>query len=158
MPEITVTEEQLSALESLRENLAEKAGPYAHVRREDALQYLIDAHRDAIAEDPLDGEGATADAGDSEEPDAEPEAESETEAEPESETETATPSTPASAAGGAGGDRLNAMMKLLDTHADKWGESDSEDARYVVTLPDDTEEHVQTKDDVRALLFKNYER
>ncbi len=152
MPEITVTEEQLAALQSLREDLAEEAGPYAHVRREDALQYLIDAHRDAIAEDPLDGEG---DAEVSEETDTD---EAAAEAETEAETETATSNTPASAAGGAGGDRLNAMMKLLDTHADKWGESDSEDARYVVELPDGTEEHVQTKDDVRAMLFKNYER
>ncbi|WP_255169825.1 hypothetical protein [Natrononativus amylolyticus] len=53
-------------------------------------------------------------------------------------------------------DMLNRMMNLLDTHDDKWEESDSADYRYSVTLPDGSVEHVQTKDDVRALLFKNY--
>jgi hypothetical protein len=51
---------------------------------------------------------------------------------------------------------LDAMMSLLDTHDDKWGESSSADERYQVTLPDGGVEHVRTKDDVRALLFKHY--
>ena len=55
--------------------------------------------------------------------------------------------------GGAG--QLNAMMRLLDTHADKWGES-AGDARYEVELPDGRVEAARTKDDVRALLFKHY--
>ena len=50
---------------------------------------------------------------------------------------------------------LNAMMNPLDTHDDKWGESGG-DERYEVTLPDGDVEHVRTKDDVRALLFKHY--
>ena len=53
-------------------------------------------------------------------------------------------------------DMLNRMMNLLDTHDDKWEESPSADYRYRVTLPDGTTEDVQTKDDVRALLFKHY--
>ncbi|USZ70801.1 hypothetical protein [Natronosalvus halobius] len=53
-------------------------------------------------------------------------------------------------------DMLNKMMNLLDTHEDKWDESPAADYRYRVTLPDDSTEDVQTKDDVRALLFKNY--
>ncbi|WP_247000417.1 hypothetical protein [Halosolutus gelatinilyticus] len=53
-------------------------------------------------------------------------------------------------------DMLNEMMSLLDTHDDKWEESSSADYRYSVTLPDGSVEEVQTKDDVRALLFKNY--
>ncbi|ELZ39458.1 hypothetical protein [Halorubrum tebenquichense] len=61
--------------------------------------------------------------------------------------------------GGAAGDdgtgQLNAMMSLLDTHADKWREGDG-DARYEVDLPDGSVETARTKDDVRALLFKNY--
>ncbi|WP_255191357.1 hypothetical protein [Natronobeatus ordinarius] len=53
-------------------------------------------------------------------------------------------------------DMLNRMMNLLDTHDDKWEESPSADYRYRVTLPDGTTEDVQTKDDVRALLFQHY--
>ncbi|WP_049925076.1 hypothetical protein [Halopiger goleimassiliensis] len=53
-------------------------------------------------------------------------------------------------------DMLDEMMSLLETHNDKWEESDSADYRYTVTLPDGSTEDVQTKDDVRALLFKNY--
>ncbi|MFC4544659.1 hypothetical protein ACFO5R_22250 [Halosolutus amylolyticus] len=53
-------------------------------------------------------------------------------------------------------DMLDEMMSLLETHDDKWGESDSADYRYEVELPDGSSEQVQTKDDVRALLFKNY--
>ncbi|RZH67355.1 hypothetical protein [Natrinema altunense] len=53
-------------------------------------------------------------------------------------------------------DMLDEMMSLLETHDDKWGESDSADYRYTVDLPDGSSEQVQTKDDVRALLFKNY--
>ncbi|ELZ00972.1 hypothetical protein [Natrialba asiatica] len=51
---------------------------------------------------------------------------------------------------------LDEMMSLLETHDDKWEESSSSDYRYTVTLPDGSTEDVQTKDDVRALLFKNY--
>ncbi|WP_440769235.1 hypothetical protein [Natronorubrum sp. DTA28] len=53
-------------------------------------------------------------------------------------------------------DMLDEMMSLLETHDDKWSESSSADYRYSVELPDGTTEDVQTKDDVRALLFKNY--
>ncbi|QCS42837.1 hypothetical protein [Natrinema versiforme] len=53
-------------------------------------------------------------------------------------------------------DMLDEMMSLLETHDDKWDESDSADYRYTVELPDGSTEQVQTKDDVRALLFKNY--
>ncbi|WP_408959045.1 hypothetical protein [Natrinema sp. 74] len=53
-------------------------------------------------------------------------------------------------------DMLDEMMSLLETHDDKWEESDSADFRYAVELPDGATEQVQTKDDVRALLFKNY--
>ena len=51
--------------------------------------------------------------------------------------------------------QLNAMMSLLDTHEEKWRKADG-DARYEVELPDGDVETARTKDDVRALLFKNY--
>ncbi|MFC7323075.1 hypothetical protein ACFQMF_00620 [Halorubrum rutilum] len=56
---------------------------------------------------------------------------------------------------GGGSDQLDAMMSLLDTHDDKWSEGDG-DARYEVELPDGDVETARTKDDVRALLFRNY--
>jgi len=52
-------------------------------------------------------------------------------------------------------DQLNAMLKLLDTHSDKWWSADGE-ARYEVELPDGSVESARTKDDVRATLFKHY--
>jgi hypothetical protein len=61
--------------------------------------------------------------------------------------------TPGADDGGAG--QLNAMMSLLDTHDDKWREGDG-DVRYEVELPDGSVETARTKDDVRALLFRNY--
>ena len=60
-----------------------------------------------------------------------------------------------SAADDGGAGQLNAMMSLLDTHDDKWREADG-DARYEVDLPDGSVETARTKDDVRALLFRNY--
>lgn len=51
--------------------------------------------------------------------------------------------------------QLNAMLSLLETHDDKWRETDG-DARYEVELPDGSVQSARTKDDVRAVLFKNY--
>ena len=53
-------------------------------------------------------------------------------------------------------DMLTEMMELLETHEDKWDESPKGDYRYRVDLPDGGSEDVQTKDDVRAILFKEY--
>ncbi|AGB37424.1 hypothetical protein [Natronococcus occultus] len=59
--------------------------------------------------------------------------------------------------GGADDDEmLDEMLNLLETHDGKWTESSAADFRYTVTLPDGSTESVQTKDDVRALLFKHY--
>jgi hypothetical protein len=52
--------------------------------------------------------------------------------------------------------RLGAMMRLLEEHDEKWEESGAEGGKYMVTLPDGSQEGVRTKDDVRALLFKHY--
>lgn len=51
--------------------------------------------------------------------------------------------------------QLDAMLGLMETHDDKWWSTDG-DARYKVELPDGSVESARTKDDVRALLFKNY--
>ncbi|WP_254523072.1 hypothetical protein [Natrinema caseinilyticum] len=68
--------------------------------------------------------------------------------------------TNATAAGDVGSadddDMLDEMMSLLETHDDKWEEATSPDYRYAVELPDGSTDQVQTRDDVRALLFKNY--
>lgn len=56
-----------------------------------------------------------------------------------------------------GSSRLERMMGLLDDHDDHWEETDSDEGRYAVTLPDGAVEHVRTKDDVRATLFKHYD-
>jgi hypothetical protein len=55
--------------------------------------------------------------------------------------------------GGSG--QLDAMLSLLETHDEKWWSTDG-DARYKVELPDGSVETARTKDDVRAMLFKNY--
>lgn len=52
-------------------------------------------------------------------------------------------------------DQLDAMLSLLETHDGKWWATDG-DARYEVELPDGRIQTARTKDDVRALLFKNY--
>lgn len=63
----------------------------------------------------------------------------------------------ASTRGGASDDdMLDRMMNLLETHEDKWDESQKGDVRYEVELPDGTVADAQTKDDVRALLFRHY--
>lgn len=54
-----------------------------------------------------------------------------------------------------GTNRLNAMMSLLDEHADKWAESGGNEP-YEVELPDGSTETARTKDDVRGLLFRHY--
>lgn len=52
--------------------------------------------------------------------------------------------------------RMDAMLNLLTEHNDRWEEADGEQGKYAVTLPDGSVEHVRTKDDVKAVLFKHY--
>jgi hypothetical protein len=56
-----------------------------------------------------------------------------------------------------GPSRLQQMMGLLETHSDRWSESDGEDGKYAVELPDGSTEVVRTKDDIRAVLFREYQ-
>lgn len=144
MPKIEITDKQREYLDELRADLEADVGPYGHVRVIDALQYLIDAN-----EGDLDDAAASAEAGDgSPSEDGTDGDESNGETGDESDGETGDDAE-------SGGDRLSMMMKLLETHDDKWRESGG-DARYEVDLPDGTTEAAPTKDDVRALLFKNY--
>lgn len=149
MESIDVTDEQYERLDAIRESLAEDV-PYGHVRPQDAVQYLLDEHD---GEEP-DVTATTAD------PDTEGgDADSEGAAEDGDDSEASADESGDDAAGGAetdGDDKLSAMMSLLDTHDDKWEQADSEETRYVVDLPDGGTEEVQTKDDVKAILFKNY--
>ncbi|TKX61710.1 hypothetical protein EXE48_07885 [Halorubrum sp. ASP1] len=102
------------------------------------------------ADDAVDGSGATED---DDGADADDDGGDETEADDDGDGDASEDPAGGSDDGGAG--QLDAMMSLLDTHADKWREADG-DARYEVDLPDGSVETARTKDDVRALLFRNY--
>lgn len=168
MPELTITEEQASYLDDLREAIeSDIVGPYGTVHRKDAVQYLMDSFG---APDKLETGTSTSKTrgsrtGDTGQPSEtepksdetvtdEPEAEAESE---EEENETEPEAKPDQEDDDSDGDdMLNEMMSLLDTHDDKWTEADTEETKYVVDLPDGDTETVQTQDDVRALLFKHH--
>ncbi|MFB6295397.1 MAG: hypothetical protein ABEH66_00965 [Halobacteriales archaeon] len=140
MPTIEITEAQKEYIEDLREELAaHHVGEYGTVRTRDAVQFLVDHHEPVAA---VEGE-ADADLG-AEDGTGEP---SESGDEDGSE----------SGDDGGGEGRLNAMMQLLEEHDEAWEEVDSDQGKYAVTLPDGDTEHVRTKDDVRALLFRHYD-
>ncbi|MCL9813440.1 hypothetical protein [Natranaeroarchaeum aerophilus] len=161
MPEIEITEDQQEYLEDLRSELeADIVGPYGHVRISDAVQYLIDDHDgtldDVLAEGTGGVEESDDESGDTEDEPEPEDAETDEESEDadEADDEDANDEDESDSAE-SGEDRLSAMMSLLDTHDDKWRETEG-DARYEVDLPDGTTENAGTKDDVRAVLFKNY--
>lgn len=179
MPDITVSDAQAEFLESLRAEIQAETR-YGYVRKRDALQYLIDnvdadeletdvdiappsETDDAVGDESTEEQAAEAVEHQDEEEvtaDGGAAADDGTQAEAaDGGTTTADSSSPMpdpSEDSAEGDDRLNAMMNLLDTHEDKWREASKEDARYEVDMPDGTTQYVQTKDDVRAHLFKNY--
>ena len=180
MKEIAVSDEQYEYVEALRERLqAEHAGRYGHVRPRDAVQYLIDTHA-PVGETPegaetTDGTGGDPSPEESGERPDESEASDEeicgaikSDGDPCQRAANACPyhdedAGSENAEGATAGseetsddDRLSAMMSLLETHEEKWDETPSENGRYEVQLPDGDLEVVQTKDEVRAVLFKNY--
>jgi hypothetical protein len=135
MAEIEITDEQRAYLDDLRESLrADHVDRYGHVRPADALQYLIDVNEGDVASDDGDVDAADGAADDSDGRDEATDA----------------------ADGEDDEARLDAMMSLLDTHDEHWSESDADDARYEVELPDGSVERVRTRDDVRSLLFQHY--
>lgn len=185
MPEIEVSEEQYAYVEALRDELADEV-TYGHVRIQDAFQYLIDQHRaesdpdvsvdmDAIDADEIepdggdrtDGGGTASETG-ADGDDAGEEASSSVDGAVEALNSAGpgggTAGDPDPSQGdhgadtidGAGDDTVDRMMNLLEEHDDKWTQTDGSDGKYSVELPDGTTESAQTKDDVRAVLFKHY--
>jgi hypothetical protein len=139
MPEIEITPEQEERLCALQEEIArDVVGKYGHVRPRDAVEYLLDRYENDEEADPGNATGDDADDADGDPDDADGDAD-DADGDPDD----------------ADNAMLNEMMNLLDTHDDKWGESDG-DERYAVELPDGTTEQVRTKDDVKALLFDHY--
>lgn len=130
MSAIEITQAQRDYLENLQSELsAEHVGAYGHVRPLDAVQFLIDQYEN---DNPASGS-----AGDN--------AENEAQTNSGNADDAADPE-----------DRLQAMMDLLEDHDDKWTETEGDEGKYAVTLPDGSTETVRTKDDVRALLFQHY--
>jgi hypothetical protein len=166
MPELSlsVSEEQLRRLEEVREDLeAAYVGPYGTVRREDALEYLLDTYtapEESSASASVSSDvGADVDADGSTDTDAE----ASTSADPNAEADAEASDDATSGAGEDPGDdtdenpedTLQQAMSLLDQHDDKWRESGG-DEPYEVDLPDGSTEAVRTKDDIKRLLFKHW--
>lgn len=156
MPEIEITEEQRERLDGVRGALkSEVVGPYGTVEPRDAVEYLLDLF-DGQEGVPLpegydpSAAGASGDsANEADESDAENgDDESDTDDDAESKSESASDS--------SGAAQLNSMMNLLEEHDDKWREASSGDEKYEVDLPDGGTERARTKDDIKAILFKNY--
>ena len=151
MESIDVTDEQHERLDAIRESLAEDVA-YGHVRPRDAVQYLLDEHDGEGPDVTVAGTGGS----NAESGDADGEAGDDSADGAAGDEADDAGSEDADGESADGDDRLSAMMNLLDTHDDKWEQADSEETRYVVDLPDGGTEEVQTKDDVKAILFKNY--
>jgi len=150
MPEIEITPEQEERLHALQEEIArDVVGKYGHVRPRDAVEYLLDRYENDEEADPGDATG------DADGDDSTDSTEAATARVVDDDGGAADGTTDGDATTGGDDAMLNEMMSLLDTHDDKWGESDG-DERYAVELPDGTAKQVRTKDDVKALLFKHY--
>lgn len=171
MPEIEVTADQRDRLRDLQRRLeAEMASPYATVRPDDAVAYLLDRYAaegevvlDGVVEASVDAgseNDATADTGGEDDATAGPAA---SEASSDGADETAdggdetdeAPDAAAATASASGGDLPSGPMNLLADHQDVWREGSGE-ARYEVELPDGSVEEARTRGDVRALLFEHY--
>lgn len=162
MVEIEIDEQQRERLEQLRIELAdEHVGEYGHVRYRDVVQYLIDQNESTDGETEAATQSAPTKAAQSDETGTAGRDESDEDATDPGGDTAAGEGEKTDSAGDAGDggstSRLQRMMGLLDEHGDAWEQTDNEEGRYAVTLPDGTTEHVRTKDDVRALLFQHYD-
>lgn len=145
MPSVRITAEQQSQLEELRAELAnEHSGRYTSVTERDVMTYLLDL-ADSIADPSTLLAENTVDQDSSA-----PEETGSSAARPQIDTESPDGSTSDTAE-----QSLESMLKLLETHREKWGESDGEEP-YEVELPDGEVETARTKDDVKAILFRHY--
>jgi hypothetical protein len=115
----------------------------------------VDAAEDG-AETATDGEAVARVVGDDPESETGADASSNGESSSDGATTSTGDDTETTSESAAGGSMLDQMLSLLETHDDKWGEASAADERYAVSLPDGSTEHVRTKDDVKALLFKHY--
>lgn len=175
MQPIEVTDEQYAYIEQLRAALQEQmVGRYGTCLDRDAIQFLIDnLDEDLDLEETFDAaplpdgtqlqfsEDGSADAGASDAPgsgpDGEDDSRGDTTSTDDGNGDAASDADDAPTAENADDDAmLDEMMNLLETHDDKWAESPAGDYRYRVDLPEGGTEDVQTKDDVRAILFKEY--
>jgi len=155
MPTIEITETQAAYIEALREELADHhVGEYGTVRTRDAVQFLVDHHEPVAA---VEGEGDAASGAENGGNTEGGSGSTENAGGPEDSGGGSTDSPGGSGDDADGSGRLNAMMQLLEEHDDTWEEVDSDQGKYAVTLPDGETEHVRTKDDVRALLFRHYD-
>ncbi|RQG91414.1 hypothetical protein EA462_05430 [Natrarchaeobius halalkaliphilus] len=174
METLEITDEQYEVIQQLREEMSESVvGKYGFVREQDVVQFLLDnldeetqlADEVDLAPDDstaaVDADGPV-ESGSSEREEvtfdetARAATDSSSDSSSDNEDENAGDEDADDGGNADDDDLLNEMMSLLETHDDKWEESSSADYRYTVTLPDGSSEDVQTKDDVRALLFKNY--
>ena len=139
MPDVSLTDDQFERLSQLRGKLASEtqAGPYASVNLSDTIEYLLDLSETTDG-DTLLNSAPTPDGPDSNTPDA-----------VASGVDPATEQSETDTSGGAD------MFNLLETHADKWRQSDGQE-RYEVDLPDGGVKTARTRDDVKAVLFQNY--
>ncbi len=152
MQTIEVTDSQHTYITRIREELSRTVvGRYGTSRDCDAIQFLIDN-----LDDDLDLQEAF-------DADALPDGTEISFEEPEipdgTDDATGTDGADENADGAQTGDddeMLDRMMNLLETHDDKWEESPAADYRYRVELADGGTEDVQTKDDVKAILFREY--
>lgn len=147
MESIEITDEQYERFVAIQEELAAShAGAYASVQVTDVMAYLLDVAEqsgDEILEGVEPVRPAQSEATDGRA--------TETEADSDDSSTDAAADT-ADASPGAGGP---GMLDLLETHDDKWRETDGEE-RYEVDLPDGGVETARTRDDVKAILFKQY--
>ena len=140
MREIQLSEAQHERFNAIQERLAaEYAGQYASVRPADVMDYLLDtAETDAVGSSANDDAAPMGDA----------EATSKS-------TGTSTETTATKTVSESTSD-MSGVFDLLDEHADKWRESDGE-VPYEVDLPDGSTEAARTRDDIKTMLFKQYQ-
>lgn len=175
MPELRLTESQWERLDALQEELAaEHAGPYASVRQQDAIDYLLDLAEEIndprrrldLENDAPSGSTET-NMGDNKDSSDNNPAGRMTAASEDVAGDGDSPSDSLTNEGNPSAEPVkidsvsdviknpDGILDLLERHDDKWQEGTGEE-RYEVKLDDGTIETARTKDDVKAILFRHY--